>query len=223
MIKRIIIADDHCFIRRGLVQILKESFPDAEIKETDNGNELVDEVIRSNYDLVISDIEMPGHNGLEVLEIIKSVHPEIPILILSIYTEELYAVRALKSGASGYLNKCSAPEELINAIKRILSGKKYISQEIAEKLVSRFDKEKQLHESLSNKEFEILRALAGGKSLKQIAEEMALAQATVSAYRTKILHKLGLENSSEITRYAINHHIISYIDGKSSAEFAVNK
>lgn len=222
MIQRIIIADDHCFVRRGLVQILKETFPEVDITETDNGNALVEQVQQTAYDLVISDLEMPGHNGLEALDIIKSIQPELPVLILSIYPEELYAVRALKSGASGYLNKSSAPEELITAINRVLSGKKYISQEIAEKLISNFDKRKELHETLTNKEFEILRSLAGGKSLPQIAKDMCLAIATISAYRTKILHKLGLANSSEITRYAHNHHIISMIETKTVSGFSQN-
>lgn len=151
--KRIILADDHSFIRRGLIQILKDEYPSAEIKEVGDGESLVKEVTLHDWDLVISDLDMPGRSGLEALEQIKLMKPHLPVLILSIYPEELYAIRVLKAGASGYLNKNSAPEELITAIQRISLGRKYITAEIAEKLLINIDSEKKSHELLTNKEF----------------------------------------------------------------------
>jgi DNA-binding NarL/FixJ family response regulator len=210
-ISRIILADDHSFIRLGLTQILKDEFPNAEIKEVSDGESLVKEVMLHQWDLVISDLDMKGRSGLEALEQIKSMKPEIPVLILSIYPEDLYAVRVLKAGASGYLNKNSAPEELIVAIRRISLGKKYITSEIAEKLIdSKYDGKP--HESLSNREFEIFKLLAAGKTLSQVAEALSLALSTVSTHRSHIMDKLGLSTNSELTRYAIVQHIINDVE-----------
>ncbi len=210
-ISRIILADDHSFIRLGLIQILKDEFPTAHIKEVSDGETLVKEVIRNDWDLVISDLDMQGRSGLEALEQIKAIKPDIPVLILSIYPEDLYAVRVLKAGASGYLNKNSAPEELIVAIRRISLGKKYITAEIAEKLIdNKYDGKP--HESLSNREFEIFKLLATGKTLSQISEMLSLALSTVSTHRSHIMTKLGLSTNAELTRYAIVQHIINDID-----------
>jgi len=209
--KKIIVADDHSLIRLSLIQILKDEYPDIEVSEAEDGISLVKQVMENKYDLVITDIDMPGLNGLQALEKIKAINPKLPVLVLSIYTEDLYAVRVLRSGASGYMNKKSAPYELIDAIKRILSGKKYITPEIAEKLLAQVDT-KNPHELLTNKEFEIFKLLASGKSLTQIAESLSSALTTISTHRTRILAKLGLSNNSEITRYAIAHHFISDID-----------
>ncbi|MCK9403828.1 MAG: response regulator transcription factor [Chitinophagaceae bacterium] len=211
--KRIILADDHSFIRRGLIQILKDEYPSAEIKEVGDGESLVKEVTLHDWDLVISDLDMPGRSGLEALEQIKLMKPHLPVLILSIYPEELYAVRVLKAGASGYLNKNSAPEELITAIQRISLGRKYITSEIAEKLLINIDSEKKPHELLTNKEFEIFKLLALGKTITQIADSLSLALTTVSTHRSRILGKFNLSTNSDLTRYAISHHIISDIDG----------
>ena len=210
--KRIILADDHSFIRRGLIQILKDEYPSAEIKEVADGESLVKEVTLHDWDLVISDLDMPGRSGLDALEQIKLIKPNLPVLILSIYPEELYAVRVLKAGGSGYLNKNSAPEELITAVQRISLGRKYITPEIAEKLLIQVDTDKQPHELLTNKEFEIFKLLAIGKTITQIAESSSLALTTVSTHRSRIMHKLSLTTNSELTRYAISHHIISDID-----------
>lgn len=143
--KRILLADDHSFIRLGLIQILKDEYPAAEIKEVADGDALVKEVMENNWDLVISDLDMPGRNGLDALEQIKLLKPELPVLILSIFTEDLYAIRVLKAGASGYINKNAAPYELINAIKRIQLGRKYITSEIAEKLLDEKNINKKPH------------------------------------------------------------------------------
>lgn len=210
-IKRIILADDHSFIRLGLIQILKDEYPTVEIKEVSDGEALVKEVTLHDWDLVISDLDMPGRNGLEALEQIKLSKPDLPVLILSIYPEDLYAVRVLKAGASGYLNKNSAPDELINAVRRIELGKKYITPEIAEKLIN-YETDKKPHELLSNREFEIFKLLALGKTISQISEMFSLALTTVSTHRSRIMDKLHLATNSDLTRYAINHHIISDID-----------
>lgn len=210
--KRIILADDHSFIRLGLIQILKDDYPRLDIKEVSDGISLVNEVISGDYDLVISDLDMPGRSGLEALEQIKLIKPNLPILILSIYTEELYAVRVLKAGASGYMNKNVAPYELIYAIKRILSGRKYITPEIAEKLLISTDIGKKPHELLTNREIEIFKHLAYGKTISQIAVIYSLALTTISTYRSRIMTKLQLSTNSELTRYALANNILSDLE-----------
>jgi two-component system, NarL family, invasion response regulator UvrY len=210
--KRIILADDHSFIRLGLIQILKDEYPSVEIMEVSNGEDLIKKVTLHDYDLVISDLDMPGRSGLEALEQIKILKPHLPVLILSIYTEDLYAIRVLKAGASGYMNKNAAPYELIAAIQRIALGKKYITPEIAEKLLIHFDTDKKPHELLTNREFEIFKMLAFGKTITQIGDSLSLALTTVSTHRSRIMEKLNLSTNSELTRYAITHHIISDIE-----------
>jgi DNA-binding NarL/FixJ family response regulator len=207
--KRIILADDHSFIRLGLIQILKDEYPFVFIKEVGDGESLIKEVLENEWDLVISDLDMPGKSGLEALEQIKLVKPHLPVLILSIFTEDLYAVRVLKAGASGYMNKNAAPYELINAIQRISLGKKYITSDIGEKLLSHMRTDKESHELLTNKEFEIFKQLAHGKTITQIAEMHSLALTTVSTHRSRIMEKLNLSTNSDLTRYAITHHLIS--------------
>jgi DNA-binding NarL/FixJ family response regulator len=209
--KRFIIADDHSLIRKGLTQILKEEYPSATITEVDNGESLVKEITFKQFDLVISDLDMPGRSGLEALEQIKLLKPELPVLVLSMYSEDLYAVRVLKAGAAGYMNKNAAADDLITAVRRILTGRKYITPEIAEKLLDKFDDDLKPHTRLSNREFEIFKLLASGKTLSQIAVILSLALTTISTHRSRIMEKLGLSTNSELTRYAIAHHIISDI------------
>lgn len=209
--KRIILADDHSFIRLGLIQILKDKYPSVEITEVSDGESLIKEVTLHDFDLVISDLDMPGRSGLEALEQIKLIKPKLPVLILSIYTEDLYAVRVLKAGASGYMNKNAAPYELITALQRIALGRKYITPEIAEKLLEQ-KVDKKLHDLLTNREFEVFKMLAYGKTVSQIAESLSLALSTVSTHRSRIMEKLGLSTNAELTRYAIVHHIISDIE-----------
>lgn len=211
-LKRIILADDHSFIRLGLIQILKDEYPSVYIKEVGDGESLIKEVLKEDWDLVISDLDMPGRSGIEALEQIKLLKAELPVLILSIYPEELYAIRVLKAGASGYLNKNAAPDELIKAVQRILLGKKYINAEIAEKLLETSNASKKPHEILSNREFEIFKLLALGKTVSQIADTLSVALTTVSTHRARILEKLQLSTNSELTRYAIAHHIIGDIE-----------
>jgi len=210
--KRIILADDHSFIRLGIIQILKDEYPSVEITEVSDGESLVKEVTLHEFDLVISDLDMPGRSGLEALEQIKLIKPGLPVLILSIYSEDLYGIRVLKAGAAGYMNKNAAPYELIAAIHRIKGGRKYITSELAEKLLLQIDKSKNPHELLTNREMEIFKLLAYGKTLTQIADSFSLALTTISTHRSRIMEKLDLSTNSELTRYAIAHKIISDID-----------
>ena len=209
--KQILLADDHSFIRLGLIQILKDEYPFVEITEVADGASLINKVLQHNWDLVISDLDMPGMNGLEALEKIKLINPLLPVLILSIYPEELYAIRVLKAGAAGYMNKNAAPYELVTALQRISLGKKYITAEIAEKLLHHTDSNKKPHELLSNREFEIFKLLALGKSLTQIAETLSLALTTISTHRGRIITKLHVTTNADLTRYAITHNIIADI------------
>lgn len=214
--KKILLADDHSYIRMGLIQLLKDEFPFAEIGEAADGQQLVKMVMEQEWDLVISDLEMPGLNGLEALEQIKKIKPLLPVLILSIYDEQLYAVRTLKAGASGYLNKNAAPEELVQAVRRIQAGKKYINSDVAE-LLLQTSEDKQLHDTLSNRELTIFKMLARGLSISDIANELHLAPTTVSTYRSRILEKLNLTTNADITRYALQHQLISDLQHPGNA------
>ena len=191
-------------------QILSEGFPNAQITEVADTDQMIGEALNNEWDVVISDLSMPGRSGLEGLQQIKQVKPNLPVLILSIYPEEQYAVRLLKAGASGYLNKDLAPEELVNAVQRVLLGKKYITPSIAEKLASILDasSDKLLHESLSDREFSVLKMLAAGKSVSEIAETLYLSVTTVSTYRTRILTKMDLKTNADLTLYAIEHKLL---------------
>lgn len=204
---RIIVADDHAVVRLGIVQILKDELPSAYIQEAKDGTELLQQVLDHDWDLIISDLDMPGKTGLDVLEQVKQFKPAIPVIIMSIYSEELYAVRAMKAGASAYLNKGAAPYELIKAIERIRLGRKYITEQLAEKLLNLEDN-KTAHEKLTNREFEIFKMLASGRSISQIAEALSLALTTVSTHRSHILEKLGLSSNAELVRYAISHGLL---------------
>ena len=210
--KRILLADDHSLIRLGLIQILKDEYPGIEITEVSDGESIIKEVTFHDFDLLISDLDMPGITGLDALQQIKIIKPELPVLILSIFTEDLYAVRVLKAGGAGYMNKNAAPFELINAVRRIALGKKYITPEIAEKLLMNVDTSKKPHEILTNRELEILKQLADGKTVTQIAKSLSSALTTVSTHRSRILEKLGLSGNAALTRYAIAHNIIKDIE-----------
>jgi two-component system, NarL family, invasion response regulator UvrY len=205
----ILIADDHPIVRRGLKQILEETRLVLNVEEASNGLEAIDRAKRGKFDIVLLDISMPGMNGLEVLEELKRVKPSLQVLILSIYPEEDYAVRALKAGASGYLTKKSAPDELVVAIKKISRGERYISPSLADYLACHLtdDKDKPLHECLSNREFQVMRMIASGKSLKEIAGEMGLSPKTISTFRTRILHKMHLKSNAELIQYALKNSL----------------
>jgi len=207
---RFLIADDHTVVRRGLKQILLEAFPSAFIEEVSDAEDLLKKVMRESWDVVISDISMPGRSGLEILQQIRLDHPKLPILILSIYPEDQYAIRVLKAGASGYLTKESAPEELVKATNQLLLGKKYITPSIAEKLASTLERdgEKMPHEYLSDREFEVMKQLASGRSVSEIAEKISLSVTTVSTYRARIMTKMNLKTNADLTLYAIEHKLL---------------
>lgn len=207
---RILIADDHWMVRRGLKEILLEEFPSALIDEAADGTELLKKVMKKGWDIVLTDLSMPGRSGLDALQQVKQLYPKLPVLVLSIYPEEQYAVRVLKAGASGYLNKDMAPEELINAVHRVLSGKKYITPSIAEKLVSKFNETSYnlSHEHLSDREFEVFKLLAIGKSVSDIAAEFNLSVTTISTYRSRILTKMNMKTNADLTQYAVEQKLI---------------
>jgi len=207
---RVLIADDHTVVRRGLNLILLEGFPNAEVEEVADGESLIKKVIQSNWDLIISDLSMPGRSGLEALQQIKQIRPHIPVLILSIHSEEQYAIRVLRAGASGYLSKEMASSELVIAVEKVMLGKKYITDTIAEKLAAVLDQDptKLSHELLSDREFTVLKSLAAGKSVSEIAESMFLSVTTVSTYRTRLLGKMKMKTNADLTLYAVENKLI---------------
>jgi two-component system invasion response regulator UvrY len=207
---RVLIADDHAIVREGLKQIVADTLDIIVAGEAKDGHEALDMISKNNYDVVLLDISMPGMSGLDVLKQLRSQKPQLRILILSIYPEEQYAVRTLKAGASGYLTKDSAPDELVAAIRKVSSGGNYISRSLGEKLVAnlRRDDSKQPHEELSDREFQVMRMIASGKKGKEIAEELLLSVKTVSTYRRRVLDKLGIKNNSALIRYAMQNRLL---------------
>lgn len=208
---RILIGDDHAVIRKGLRQILLEKYPFAIIEEAKDAEELIGKAMAGKYDVIISDLSMPGRSGLDVVEYIKQNFPDIPVLILSSYPEDQYAIRSLKAGASGYLNKEAAPEELVRAVERLLQGRKYISSAIAEKMaehLERGESRKASYETLSDREFDVFKLIASGKSVSEIAEKLSLSATTVSTYRARILAKMDMKTNAELTMYCLQHNLI---------------
>lgn len=207
---KILIADDHEVVREGLKQIVRKLNAFTDMEEASDGTETLDKIDNNHYDLVIMDISMPGKSGLDILQILKDRQKKVPILILSIYTEEQYAIRALKLGANGYLNKNSAYRELANAINTVMSGGRYISPTLAEKII--FTKQDGLslvpHEKLSEREFQIFCMLAKGRSIKDIAEDLFISDKTVSTHRMRILAKMGITKNAELTSYALKNNLI---------------
>lgn len=206
----ILLADDHSIVRRGLREILLEEFPDANFQEAADGQELIRKMRVEKFDVIISDVSMPGKNGLEALKVIKAESPTIPVLVLSIHPEELYAIRVLKAGASGYLTKESAPEELVKAVRMVMAGRKYITPSLAEKMASNLDNDfsKLPHELLSDRELDVLKLIAGGKTVSEIANDHSLSVNTISTYRARVLEKMNLKSNSELTFYAISNNLI---------------
>jgi len=207
---RVLIVDDHAIVRKGLLHILAEYAETTVVDEADSGEEALRKVHCNAYDLVLLDISLPGKNGLEVLKEMKSLRPELPILMLSMHPEEQYAIQALRTGASGYLTKASAADNLVGAIHKVLKGGKYISNSLAEKLAYGLisEAEKPLHETLSNREYQVMRLIATGKMPKEISLELSLNVRTVSTYRTRIMHKMGTRNNAELAHYAIINNIL---------------
>jgi two-component system invasion response regulator UvrY len=206
---RIIIVDDHPVVRRGLKQILHEK-PDIKVVGEAESAQEAFEIIRTiDCDAVVLDISLPGASGVEILKQLKYEYKKLPVLILSVHPEEQYAVRVMKAGASGYLTKESAPDELVKAIRKIIAGGKYISSSLAERLITDIDASgKPRHEKLSDREFEIMRMIAQGKPIKTIGEELCLSEKTVSTYRTRLLGKMNMHTNAEIINYALKNKLI---------------
>lgn len=208
---KILIADDHPIVRKGLKQILEEGPHRVQCDEAKDGNEVLHKTQDHVYDLVLLDIAMPKVNGIDCLKQIKKEQPRTPVLIISMYPEEQYAVRAFKAGASGYLTKQSAADELLLAIKKVLAGKRYVSASLAEKLAWQLQTDSNLapHEKLSDREFQVLQMIASGMTATQIADELFLSVKTISTYRARILEKMDLKNNAELTHYAIKNELVS--------------
>jgi len=204
----VLIVDDHPIVRRGLRDILKEE-PDLDVSETADARQALELIKRNSYDLVVLDLDLPGMNGLELLLEIKRHRPQLHVLVLSVYPEDQFAVRVLKAGASGFISKEAAPDELVKAVRKILSGGRHISERVADLLLDRFNSkpETHLHEKLSDREFQILCLFGEGRTVKQIAEELSLSAPTVSTYRARILDKMDMKSTAEIVRYAIQNRI----------------
>jgi len=207
---KILVADDHAIVRKGLKQILLDEYPFGEIEECSNTEELLSKAIDGRWDVIISDISMPGRSGLDALHQIHEAHPRVPVLILSMHPEEQYAIRALKAGASGYCSKDLAHDELVNAVRRVLSGRKYITPTLAETLATQLEQETQAepHKCLSDREFEVFKLLAAGKAVSEIAESLRLSATTISTYRSRVLSKMNLKTNSDLTRYALENKLI---------------
>ena len=207
---KVLVADDHAIVRKGLKQILLEEYPFGEIEECANAEELLQKANEGKWDVIISDISMPGRSGLEALHQIRLSHPRLPVLILSMHPEEQYAIRALKAGASGYCSKDQAHEELVNAVKKVLTGKKYITPSLAETLATQLEEEntQEPYKRLSDREFDVFRLLAAGRSVSEIAEILSLSSTTISTYRARILAKMSFKTNADLTRYALEKKLI---------------
>lgn len=207
---RILIADDHAVVRKGIKQILAEAHQDACIGEAGDLAELRELINVEPWDIVVLDLAMPDGNGLESLKQIKQKHPKLPVLIISIYPEDQYALRTIRAGASGYLNKESAPEELVQAIQKIMAGGEYISAAVEEELVhyARHDDDQPLHKTLSDREYQVLCLIASGKEVKEIASELSLSDKTISTYRARLLLKMNMSTNAELTHYAIQNNLV---------------
>jgi two-component system, NarL family, invasion response regulator UvrY len=208
---KVLIADDHAIVREGLRQIMSDTEDMAVAAEAGNGQEALDRILKDEFDVVVLDISMPGRSGLDILKELRNYRPKLPVLVLSMYPEEQYAVRVLKAGADGYLTKESAPNDLITAIRRLYAGKKYISPSLAEKLAFSLEvhSTRPPHELLSDREFQVLCRISSGKTVKEIADEFSLSVKTISTYRSRILEKMSMKNNAELTYYAVQNHLVN--------------
>jgi len=206
---RILIADDHEIIRRGLKQIVSEQSDMTVEGEAENAPQVLDLVGRHEYDVVVLDLNMPGRSGLEALSELKQLRPKLPVLVLSVHSEDQYGVRVFKAGAAGYLTKESAPEELVGAIRKVCRGGKYVSESLAEKLAFGLAQTASpMHETLSDREYQVMLMIASGKTVGQIGNELALSVKTISTYRARILLKMAMKSNADLTRYVIENHLL---------------
>jgi two-component system invasion response regulator UvrY len=207
---RVLIVDDHEIVRRGIKEVLADEFSELKVGEAENSQAALELVMADDWDIVLLDINIPGRNGLEVLDEVSRTRPRTPVLVLSAYPEEEFAIRSFKLGASAYLNKSRAPDELLAAVKKVVTGGKYVTPSLAEKLATavgaRIDQAP--HESLSRRELQVLCMIASGKTIKEAAAELALSEKTVGTYRTRISRKMGLGTNVELTRYALQHRLV---------------
>jgi two-component system, NarL family, invasion response regulator UvrY len=208
--KRLLIADDHPVVRQGLKLILAEAADFEVVGEARDGDEVRKWIRRNDWDMMLLDLTMPGARGLDLLKQVKTMHPARPVLVLSIHPEDLYAERVLRAGGAGYLNKESAPELLVEALRKVADGGKYVSANVAELLAKNLESNdnRSPHESLSDREFQVLRMIASGKTVSDIGEELILSVKTISTYRTRILAKMRLKNNAELTHYAISNRLV---------------
>ncbi|MCX8010818.1 MAG: response regulator transcription factor [Ignavibacteria bacterium] len=206
---KLLIADDHTVVREGIIRIIEQATDLKVVAEAKDGFEVLEKARNNKVDVVILDMTMPGKSGLDIIKTLKTEHPKIKILVLSMHPEDQYELRVLKAGASAYLTKRTNPNELINVIRKVANGRKHISQQLAEKLAEDLDKkiEHLPHELLSDREFQIMCSLAVGKRIKEIAEELSLSAKTVSTYRERILQKMNLSSNAEITKYYLKHNL----------------
>jgi len=206
---KVLIADDHAVVRRGLKEILADEYETLLVGEAQNGEDALRLVREQDWEIVVLDISMPGKNGLEVLKELRQVRPITPVLILTNHAEELYAVRALRAGAAGYMTKESAPEHLIEAVRKVVRGGRYITPGLAELLAQTIggDVDKLPHESLSDRELQVLLMIASGKTVGQVADMLSLSVPTISTYRARILEKMGMKTNAELTHYAISSNL----------------
>jgi DNA-binding NarL/FixJ family response regulator len=207
---RALIVDDHQVVRRGLKEVLNDEFSELETGEAENSRAALELITTQDWDIVLLDINIPGRNGLELLSEIKRLRPRTPVLVVSAYPEEEFAIRALKLGASGYLNKSSASDEVVAAARKAMAGGKYVTALLAEKLAATLGSDIQHapHESLSSRELQVLRMVASGRTIKEIATELTLSEKTVGTYRLRIAKKMGLNSNVELTRYALKHRLV---------------
>jgi DNA-binding NarL/FixJ family response regulator len=206
---KILLADDHAVVRHGLKQILTDEFKRATFGEARNAQEALDLVWKQDWDVVVLDITMPGRSGLDALREIKKSKPRLPVLVLSMHPENQFAMRVLKAGASGYMTKESAPDELVGAVKKVLAGGRYVSAALGETLAASLSTNQRApQEKLSDREFQVLRLIASGKMATEIATELSLSIKTISTFRTRILEKMGMKNNAELMHYAIQHRLV---------------
>jgi DNA-binding NarL/FixJ family response regulator len=211
MAVRVLVADDHALVRKGLQQVIKEQAPDMVVGEATDGEQVLTMVRREKWDVLVLDIGMPKRSGLEILQELRATQPKLPVLILSVHPEDQYAIRVLKAGAAGYLSKDSALDELVDAIRKAVSGGRYVSASLAEKLALGLSGglDQLPHEALSDREMTVLLKMGAGMSVGEIADELALSVKTVSTYRTRILEKMGYKSNADLIRYVIEHQLLS--------------
>jgi DNA-binding NarL/FixJ family response regulator len=208
---RILVVDDHAIVREGLRRMLSDVFPDLEVVEAATAPDAMKQIRKGNWDLVILDLSLPGRNGLEVLKDIHKLRPRVPILVMTMYAVDQYALRSFRAGASGYVTKGSPPEDIIDAVQKLLAGGKYMTSALAEHLATTLfsrDTGRPLHESLSDRELQVLRMLANGLTVKEIAFQLKLSEKTISTYRARVLEKMNMRTAAQLMRYAIRTHLV---------------